>query len=190
MQSWVLAEDESILGDDEGTMEQIRLLVVYDSQTGNVEAMANAIAEGARQAGASATVKRVENVQVDEIPTFDAFAFGSPSHCGNMTAKMNEFFNYRMIKHWGKLKYRVAVAFTSSGGLGGGNEMTLWSLISAIINFGMMTFGIPDYASSGVTLHYGAVAVGQPDDSALKACRLLGVRLVEHAEVIKAGLKS
>ena len=178
------------LGQDGQTMEPVRLLVVYDSQTGNVEAMARAIADGARQAGASATVNRVDNVQVDEIPTYDAFAFGSPTHCGTMTAKMNEFFNYRMIKYWGKLKYKVAVAFTSSGGLGGGNEMTLWSLISAIINFGMMTFGIPDYASSGVTLHYGAVAIGKPDDSSLKACRLLGVRLVEHAEVIKAGLKS
>ncbi len=170
-------------------MEQVRILVVYDSQTGNVEAMAQAVGDGAREAGAKTTVSRVDDIQVDEIPAYDGFAFGSPTHCGTMTAKMNEFFNYRMIKHWGKLKYKVAVAFTSSGGLGRGNEMTLWSLISAIINFGMMTFGVPDYASSGVTLHYGAVAIGKPDDSSLKACRLLGKRLVERAKVIRAGLK-
>ena len=169
-------------------MEPPRILVVYDSQTGNVEAMARAVADGARDAGAIVRVSRVDDVQIDEIPTYDAFAFGSPTHCGTMTARMNEFFNHRMLKHWGKLKYKVAIAFTSSGGLSGGNELALLSLTSAIINYGMMTFGIPDYVSSGVTLHYGAVAIGSPDDTSLKACRLLGRRLVEHAEVIKAGL--
>ncbi len=133
-------------------------------------------------------MKRVEEVEVDEIPSYDAFAFGSPTHCGTMTAKMNEFFNQKMIEHWGKLKYKVAVAFASSGGLGGGNEMTLLSLISVIINFGLMTFGVPDYVSPGITLHYGAVAIGEPDESCLKACELLGRRLVEHAEVIRDGL--
>jgi len=168
-------------------MEPVKILVAYDSLTGNVETMARAVAEGARKAGATATVKKVEDIGVNEIPSYDAFAFGSPTHCGNMTAKMNEFFNGTMMKHWGRLRYKVAVAFTSSGGLGGGNEMTLWSMISAIINFGMMTFGVTDYVSHGVTLHYGAVALGQPDENALKACELLGRRLVEHAEVVKAG---
>ena len=116
-------------------MEPVRILVIYDSQTGNVEAMARAVADGARDAGAVAMVSRVDDVQIDEIPTYDAFAFGSPTHCGTMTAKMNEFFNHRMLKHWGKLKYRVAIAFTSSGGLSGGNELALLSLISAIISF-------------------------------------------------------
>jgi len=169
-------------------MEQVKTLIVYDSVTGNVKAMAQAVAEGARSAGALVTLKRVEEVEVDEIPSYDAFAFGSPTHCGTMTAKMNEFFNQKMIEHWGKLKYKVAVAFASSGGLGGGNEMTLLSLISVIINFGLMTFGVPDYVSPGITLHYGAVAIGEPDESCLKACELLGRRLVEHAEVIRDGL--
>ena len=169
-------------------MEQVKTLIVYDSVTGNVKAMAQAVAEGARSAGALVTLKRVEEVEVDEIPSYDAFAFGSPTHCGTMTAKMNEFFNQKMIEHWDKLKYKVAVAFTSSGGLGGGNEMTLLSLISVIINFGLMTFGVPDYVSPGITLHYGAVAIGEPDESCLKACELLGRRLVEHAEVIRDGL--
>lgn len=169
-------------------MKHVRTLAVYDSETGNVEAMARAVADGVKEAGAIVRVSRVVDVQIDEIPTYDGFAFGSPTQCGTMTAKMNEFFNHRMIKHWGKLKYRVAAAFASSGGLGGGNEVTLLSLISVIINYGMMTFGVPDYVSSGITLHYGAVAIGKPDDNSLKACRLLGKRLVEHAEVLKAGL--
>ena len=169
-------------------MEQVKVLVVYDSLTGNVESMAQAVAEGAREAGASVTVSKVDEIDVEQIPTYDAFAFGSPTHCGNMSSKMNHLFNKKMIEHWGKLKYKVAVAFSSSGGLGGGNEITLWTLISSILNFGMMTFGIPDYVASGVTLHYGAVSVGKPDKNALNACRLLGKRLVEHARVLKVGL--
>ncbi len=171
-------------------MKPVKILVVYDSVTGNVEKMAYAVAEGARKAGATVTINRVENVDPNEIGSYDGFAFGSPTHYGVMSKKMSEFFNQKFSGYWGKLKNKVAVAFSSSGGLGGGNEMALLSLISVILNFGMMTFGIPDYVAPGVTLHYGAVAIGKPDENSLKACRLLGRRLVEHVKVIKAGLMS
>ncbi|MEM1990834.1 MAG: flavodoxin domain-containing protein [Candidatus Bathyarchaeia archaeon] len=171
-------------------MEQIKILVAYDSITGNVEMMANAVAEGAREAGALVAVKHFDDVDPRELSYYDGFAFGSPTHYGMMSEKMYSFFKYKLGEYWGKLKYKVAVAFSSSGGLGGGNEMALLSLISVILNFGMMTFGIPDYVAPGVTLHYGAVAVGKPDDRALKACRLLGRKIVEHVKVIKAGLAS
>jgi len=170
--------------------DSVKVLVVYDSLTGNVERMAKAVAEGARDAGAEVVLKKVEDVDPDELPLYDGYAFGSPTHCGTMSLKMNEFFTVKAIKYWGKLGYKVACAFTSSGGLGGGNEMTLWSLISAILNFGMMTFGVPDYVAPGVTLHYGAVAVGKPDEHALEACRLLGRKLVEHIKIVKKGLKN
>ena len=171
-------------------MEKIRILVIYDSLTGNVERMARAVAEGAAEAGAEVDVVRVDEVDVDRVPEYDGYAFGSPTHCGTMSVKMNRFFNERLIKYWGKLRYKVAVAFTSSGGVGGGNEMTVWSLISAIINYGMMTFGVPDYVAPGVTLHYGAVAIGAPSEAALEACKLLGRRLVEHVTVVKRGLRA
>lgn len=172
------------------TSEVAKILVIYDSWTGNVERMAYAVAEGAREAGAEVKVVKVDDVDVEEVPVYDGYAFGSPTHCGTMSYKMNYFFNKQLIKYWGKLKYKVAVAFTSSGGLGGGNEVALLSLVSTILNFGMMTFGVPDYVAHGVTLHYGAVAVGKPDENALKACRLLGRRLVEHVKVVKAGLRA
>ncbi len=169
-------------------MEPIKILVVYDSETGNVKLMAHAVAEGAREAGALVTVKSVEEVDSSELPSYDGFAFGSPTHYGGMSNGMNRFFRHKLGEYWGELKYKVAVAFSSSGGLGGGNEMTLLSLISAILNFGMITFGVPDYVSPGVTLHYGAVAIGKPDDNSLRACKLLGKRLAEHVKIIKEGL--
>jgi multimeric flavodoxin WrbA len=82
-------------------------------------------------------------------------------------------------------RIRKGVAFTSSGGLWGGNEITLMSILSVILNFGMITFGVPDYVSENVTLHYGAVSIKKPDEDGLKACKLLGRRLAEHTNVIK-----
>ena len=98
-------------------MESVKVLVVYDSLTGNIETMACAVAGGAREAGAQVTLKRVDEVDLEEVPSYDAFAFGSPTHCGTMSTRMNEFFNHEFIKYWGKLKYKVAVAFSLPVGL-------------------------------------------------------------------------
>jgi NAD(P)H dehydrogenase (quinone) len=171
-------------------MVGVDVLIVYDSVTGNVEAMAEAVKEGVITAGGTATIKKAEVVDVTNLADYDAYAFGSPTHCSTMSAKMNDFFNNKLHKHWGKLGYKVAVAFSSSGGLGGGNEITLLSLLSVIINFGMITFGITDYVSRDVTLHYGAVSIKSPDEDSLNACRLLGRKLVEHTRVVKKGLSN
>ena len=166
----------------------VNVLIVYDSITGNVEAMANAVKEGVIESGGKATIRKTDEVKIDSLTSYDAYAFGSPTHCGTMSAKMNDFFNNKLHKHWGKLGYKVAVAFTSSGGLGGGNEITLLSLLSVILNFGMITFGIPDYVSEKMTLHYGAVSIQKPSVDGLNACRLLGRKLVEHTRIIKKGI--
>jgi NAD(P)H dehydrogenase (quinone) len=166
----------------------VKVLIVYDSISGNTEEMAKAVYEGIRENGGEATIWKTGEVITDLLPTYDAYAFGSPTHCGTMSAKMNAFFNNKLHKHWGKLGYKVGVAFTSSGGLGGGNEMTLLSLLSVILNFGMVTFGVPDYVSEKVTLHYGAVSIQRPNEEGLDACRLLGRKLVEHTRIIKKGI--
>ena len=85
-------------------MGGVKILVVYDSLTGNVESMAEAVAEGCMEAGASVDLRKVDDVDIDSIPAYDGFAFGSPTHCGTMSVKMNEFFNSRMhSKYWGRL---------------------------------------------------------------------------------------
>jgi len=61
------------------------------------------------------------------------------------------------------------------------------SLLTMMLNYGMLVFGVPDYVAQGVTLHYGAVSIGAPDENELKACRLLGERLVEMTHMVKRG---
>ena len=165
----------------------VKVLIVYDSISGNTEKMAHALKEGVQNSGGEVTIWKTDEVNIDSLPSFDAYAFGSPTHCGTMSSKMNDFFNNKLHKYWGKLGYKVGVAFTSSGGLGGGNEITLLSLLSVILNFGIITFGVPDYVSSGVTLHYGAVSIKEPGEDELDACRLLGRKLVEYTKIVKQG---
>ncbi|MBO3755357.1 MAG: flavodoxin family protein, partial [Candidatus Brockarchaeota archaeon] len=108
--------------------------------------------------------------------------------CGTMSIGMNEFFTKKAMPAWGRMRGKVGVAFSSSGGLGGGNEMACLSVILAMLNYGMLVFGVPDYVAPGVTLHYGAVSVGKPNPEALKACRLLGERLAEYASIVRNGM--
>lgn len=167
--------------------EVVKILVVYDSYTGNTEKMAMSVAEGARLAGAEVRLKRVDEVVADDFLENDGFAFGTPTHCGVMSTKMNRLFNEVAMPAWGKMKGKVGTAFSSSGGFGGGNELAVMSLIAMMLNYGMLVFGVPDYVAPRVTLHYGAVSVGAPGENELKACRLLGERLVEMARMVKMG---
>lgn len=168
--------------------EKVRILIAYDSQTGNTEKMAKAVAEGASRAGAEVSLKKVDDITVNDFLKNDGFAFGTPTHCGVASTKMNELFTKIALPAWGKMRGKVGVAFSSSGGLGGGNEMACLSVILMMLNYGMLVFGVPDYVAPGVTLHYGAVSIGTPRVDELKACRLLGERLVEYASIIKAGV--
>jgi len=172
------------------TSEVVKVLVVYDSYTGNTKQMAKAVAEGATTAGANVTLKKVGDVKVKDFLENDGFAFGTPTHCGVMSIRMNRLFNEVAMPAWGKMKGKIGAAFSSSGGFGGGNEVAVLSLIFMMLNYGMLVFGVPYYVAPGVTLHYGAISVGKPRKSELKACRLLGQRLVELTYMMKKGKKS
>lgn len=167
---------------------KVRVLVVYDSISGNTKAMAEAVAKGAKDAGADVVVKHVSEVSIEDLRAFDGFAFGSPTHCGVMSKAMNEFFTSKAMPMWGRMQGKVAAAFSSSGGLGGGNETTILTILLAALNYGMVTFGTPDYSAPGVTLHYGAVSVGAPRIENIKACEILGRRLAIYAKILKLGV--
>ena len=58
------------------------LLIVYHSQSGNTEAMAKAIAEGARAAGADVALKKAVEANAADILNCDAVAIGTPNYFG------------------------------------------------------------------------------------------------------------
>ncbi|MGQ9788784.1 MAG: NAD(P)H-dependent oxidoreductase [Candidatus Hadarchaeaceae archaeon] len=144
-----------------------KILVVYDSTSGNTEKMAQAVAEGARKVtGTEVSVKKVDQANVDDLLEADGVILGSPCHFGQMSAKMKAFVD-ESVKYYGRLDGKVGAAFTSFGG-SGGSETTLLSIIHAMLIHGMIVVG-----RSG-RMHYGSVAVGSPSQEIIDNCRDLG----------------
>jgi len=151
----------------------VKILIVYDSKTGNTEQMAYAIAEGAKQVeGVEVTVKRVDNTKLEDLLNADGIIIGSPTYYGQMSAKIKDLID-RTVEIHGKLEGKVGAAFTSSGGIGTGAETTLLSIIQAMLIHGMIIQGRSD------DKHYGATAVGKPNEEELEVCRELGRRTAE-----------
>ncbi len=164
-----------------------KVLVLYHSASGNTATMAALVAEGAGLIpGTEVRVREVAAATPDDVYWCDGLAVGSPTNMGVLSWKMKRFWDEAMFDHWGK----VACAFSSSGGWGGGAEIACQSLQMVLMNFGFLVFGVTDYAGKSMTAHYGAVAAKEPrDDDVRDACRLLGQRLAEWVAVVADGRK-
>ncbi len=172
-------------------MNPNRVLVLYDSKSGNTAKMANLVAEGAQRiTDTEVRIRSIEEAKPEDVFWCDGLAVGSPTNLGLMSWRMKKFWDEVMCEHWMKLDGKIACAFSSAGAWGGGMEMACQSILTVLINFGFLTFGVTDYAAKGVTLHYGAVALREPrEDSTQAACRLLGQRLAEWTAVFAHGRK-
>ena len=155
----------------------MKVLIVYDSRSGNTEKMAHAVSEGVREEGLDVEVKRVDEASVDELPGVDGLILGSPVYYGLPTAKMKEFID-DSVKYHGKLDGKVGGAFASSGGIHTGAETTVMALNEALMIHGMVIQG-----TSGSN-HYGAASVGAPDDKDIENCRKLGSRVANLVKKI------
>ena len=158
----------------------MKITIIYDSVSGHTQKMSQAVAEGASTVnGIDVIIKHVDDAVADDLLS-EGVIIGSPAYCGLMTWKLKEFFDKSQGPAWGKVSGCIGAAFSSSGGLGGGNEMTVFSILNVLMNYGYIVFGLPEYAGRGVTAHYGAVAVGDPGELELKACKMLGRRAAEY----------
>lgn len=146
-----------------------KVLVLYYSSYGHIEAMAKAVAEGAKSAGASVDIKRVpETAPADvvaasgfktdspfpeatpeDLPLYDAIIVGAPTRFGNPSSQMQSFWD-RTGGIWaqGALVGKVGGAFTSSATQHGGNEATLFSIHKTLLHHGLLIAGLP-YAFGG-----------------------------------------
>ena len=168
-----------------------RILVLYDSQTGNVAQMARLVADGAASVpGTEVRVRSVEEATADDVAWCDGLAVGSPTHMGILSWKMKRFWDETMGPSWMQVDGKIACAFSSAGGWGGGMELACQSILTVLMNFGFLTFGVTDYASKMLTPHYGAVVAKDPrGDGDQAVCRLLGRRLAEWTAVLVHGRK-
>jgi len=166
-----------------------RILVLYDSRTGNTAQMARLVAEGAAAiADTEVRLRSVDEANAQDVYWCDGLAVGSPTNMGLLSWKMKRFWDEVMNEHWMKLDGKIACAFSSAGGWGGGMELACQSLLTVLLNFGFLVFGVTDYATKLHTLHYGAVTARAPrTEDAQIACRVLGQRLAEWVAVFVHG---
>lgn len=168
-----------------------KVLVLYHSITGNTAKMANLVAEGAKAVdGTEVRVRSIEDASPEDIVWCDGLACGCATSMGIISWQMKKFWDEPMHPYWMKVDGKIATAFSSSGGIAGGSEIACQSIMMVLINFGFLTFGVTDYVSKLMTLHYGAVAVREPREEETKeACRMLGKRLAEWVAVFVDGRK-
>ena len=182
-----------------------KVLVLYYSSYGHIERMSQAVAEGVKAAGSEATIRRVPETvpeeiarksgfkldqaapiaTIDELPTFDAVIFGTPTRFGNMSGQMKNFLD-QAGSLWmsGSLVGKVASVFTSSATQHGGQESTILTFHPVLLHLGMIIVGLP-YAfqgQMGVTevmgnSPYGASTISGGDGSRMpSAVELDGAR--------------
>ena len=191
-----------------------KVLVLYYSAYGHIAAMADAVAEGAREAGAEVHVKRVPdiaNVQpgarqddpvatIDELANYDAIIVGTGTRFGRVSSAMANFLD-QAGGLWasGALNGKVGGAFTSSATQHGGQETTLFSIITNLLHFGLVVVGLDYGHGEQMTLDeivggapYGAttIAGGQgqrkPSEKDLAGARYQGRRIAEVAAKLAA----
>ena len=192
-----------------------KILVLYHSAYGHIETMAQAVAEGARETGAQVDIKRVpETVPEDvaraahfkldqaapiatiaELADYDAIIIGAGTRFGRMNSQMAAFLD-QAGGLWarGALNGKVGGAFTSTATQHGGQETTLFSLITNLLHFGMVIVGL-DYGFAGqmkldeVTggSPYGATTIAggdgsrQPSENELAGARYQVRKVAETA---------
>ncbi|MBU7023500.1 MAG: NAD(P)H-dependent oxidoreductase [Theionarchaea archaeon] len=149
--------------------KETRILIVYDSGTGNTEKMALAVAEGAKKVTSAVTMKGAEETTLEDLLNADGIIIGSPTYYGLMSAKVKGLFD-ASVKIHGKLSGKVGAAFTSAGGTATGAETTILSIVEGMLVHGMIVQG------RAHNKHYGVASVGSPDEKELSLCRELGER--------------
>jgi NAD(P)H dehydrogenase (quinone) len=144
------------------------------------------VAEGARTiSDTEVRVRSVDEATADDVIWCDGIAVGSPTNMGLLSWKMKRFWDEVMQEHWMTIDGKIGCAFSSAGGWGGGMELACQSVLTVLMNFGFLVFGVTDYASKMMTLHYGAVSAKEPRaEENQAACRLLGQRLAEWSATL------
>lgn len=170
-----------------------KVLVLYYSAYGHIEQMAEVVAEGARSAGATVDIKRVPELvpeeiarkshfkldqqapvaRVEELADYDAILIGTGTRFGRMSSQMANFLD-QAGGLWasGKLNGKVGGAFTGTATQHGGQETTLFSIITNLLHFGLVVVGLPYSFQEQMTLSeivggspYGATTIAGGDGS-------------------------
>jgi len=197
-----------------------KVLVLYYSTYGHIETMAQAIAEGARAGGAHVDIKRVPETapdafakaahfkldqaapvaRIEDLADYDALIVGTGTRFGRMSSQMAAFLDQAGgLWAGGKLVGKVGAAFASTATQHGGQETTLFSIITNLLHFGMTIVGLPYSFQGQMRLDeitggspYGATTIAggdgsrRPSENELAAARHQGELVARTAAKLAA----
>jgi NAD(P)H dehydrogenase (quinone) len=130
----------------------------------------------------------VDEATAENVVWCDRLALGSPTNMGLLSWKMKRFWDEPMAPHWMKVGGKLACTCSSSGGWGRGAELACQSLLTVLLSYGFLVFGVTDYASKLTTAPKGAITARAPrEEGRQAACWLLGKRLAEWVAVFCDG---
>ncbi len=171
--------------------DSVAVLVTYHSLSGNTEKMARAVAEGAKAVpGARVLLKRVGDVTGNDLFSSDALIVGSPVYWSNMSGEVKTFFDNWQLKFGVfpefKMRNKVGAAFATGGQVSGGKEVTMLTILAAMLGNQMIV------VSGGGAFGASATTEGDSpgiDDKELAEARDLGRRVMEVAVLVKRGAR-
>ena len=165
----------------------VKVLVTYHSRSGNTERMAEAVMEGAKSvAGTEVVLKRVGQVTAEDLFSSDAVVVGSPVYWSNMAGEVKTFFDNWQFKFGVfpefKMKNKVGAAFATGGQLSSGKEVTMLTILAAMLGNQMIV------VSGGGAFGASATTEGDSpgiDNKELADARTLGQRVAEVTKLVR-----
>jgi NAD(P)H dehydrogenase (quinone) len=155
----------------------MNILVLYYSKGGNTRRLAEAVAQGvAAVEGATPVLRKAEAATRDDFVDAAGIIAGSPVYFGSMAAQLKKVFD-DFVGVRKKMENKVGAAFATAGDATGGKETTIFSIIQALMIYGMIIVGDP-LAATG---HYGTACVGAPDEASIANGKKLGERVARLA---------
>lgn len=174
----------------------MNIYIVYDSEAGHTEALAHAVAEGARRVeAAEVRIRHVSEARISELADVDAIIWGCPGHFGTISAGLKVWID-QLGAMWarGELVGKVGAAFCTTATIHGGIEMTLWNLLTPMLHNGMIIVGLPGTVRENVLYgsYYGVgvtcpvemskdAPMNLPSETDLELGRALGERVARVA---------
>jgi multimeric flavodoxin WrbA len=143
-----------------------KIAIIYHTLSGNTGAMAEAVAEGARQAGAEVAVKPALEATLDDLLGSDAVAFGSADYFSYIAGALKDFFDRTYYPSKGKVDGKPYAAFVTAGGAG--------DKVADCLDKFAGHFGLRKVGST-------VVAASKPAPEVLDQCRALGKQLAGEA---------
>ena len=159
----------------------MQVLVMYHSRTGHTQKLAEMIAAGVEEvSGVACVVKPAFEVTQEDFLNVQGIIAGSPVYFGTMAAELKDVFD-RYVGVRQRMGDKVGAAFATGGGISGGKETTILSILQAMLIYGMIVVGDPLEATG----HYGVSCVGAPDAFGELDAASLGRRVAELVKKLK-----